>query len=398
MWVSYISAPYKGIAMTDILMIYSGIRCGMDIYTENLITEMRKKGQLSIYSLQLKPGFFRFYVLKDIIRKKPDIVHIQHELMTFDRFLESTAILICLYAVLTRRKTVTTIHTVKSLTNFENEVASQYRKNRFLVFLTKHFLKYSFRIITFLSDRIIVTTKNAREMLEKEYGIKNVVYIPHGFFNPAKVNEMKLWKFRESLGITPKDKVILLFGFAYEFKGYHHVIKSLPIVLKNHPKTKLVITGGLSQTDPKQCENYINKLKKMTESLNIEHNVIFTGYVPDDWVPNLIMTSNVVIFAYNRRQSASGTISTVLPYKKPIIVSNIDVFDFLENDVDCIKVNVKDAKELADSICLLFDKPEISDRLSKNVERKVKDMSIEKSAEEHIHLYMCLTHNNFTTS
>ena len=376
--------------MINILMISSDIRCGIDIYTENLIVEMRKKEQLNINSVQLKPGFFRFYVLKDIIIKKPDIVHIQHEIMTFDRFLGLTAILICLYAFLTRRKTVTTIHTVKSLTNFENEIAGQYKTNRFLIFLAKNFIKYSFKFISFFSDQIIVLTKNARYVLEKEYIIGNSVYIPHGFFNPAKINEKGLCKFRECLGITPNDKVILLFGFAYEFKGYHHVIKSLPAVLKKHHEIKLVITGGTSQTDPVQCENYMSKLKKMTKSLNIEHNVIFTSYIPDDRVPELITASDVVIFPYDSTQSASGTVSTVLPYKKPVIVSNISAFDFLENKVDCIKVNVKEEKELANSICLLLDRPDLSGRLSKNIERKVKYLSIEKSAEEHIRIYKCL--------
>jgi len=383
--------------MLNILMAIPGIRCGIDIYTENLIVEMHKKEQLSINSVQLKPGFFRFYVLKDAIIKKPDIVHLQHEIMTFDRFLGLTAILICLYAFLTRRKTITTFHTVKSVTNFENEIAGQYKTNRFLIFIAKYFIKYSFKFISFFSDQIIVLTKNAREVLEKEYKIMNAVCIPHGFFTPTKVNEKELYEFRESLGIRTKDKVILLFGFAYEFKGYHHVIKSLPAVLKNHHKIKLVITGGISQTDPKQCENYISKLKKMVESLNMEHNVIFTRYIPDDRVPDLITASDVVIFPYDSTQSASGTVSTVLPYKKPVIVSNIPAFDFLENGVDCIKVNVKEEKELAGSICLLFDTPEISNRLSKNIERKVKGMSIEKAVDKHILIYKRLAHSKFTT-
>jgi len=377
--------------MLNILMISPGIRCGIDIYTENLIHGI-KKNQININNVQLKPGFFRFYLLKDMIRKKPDIMHIQHELMIFDSFLGLTAIFIYLYTFLTRRKTLTTFHTVKSVTNFENEISGQYKTNRFLIFLAKHFIKFLFKLISFFSDQIIVLTKNARDVLEKEYKIENAVYIPHGFFNPTKVNEKELYKFRECLGIRPEDKMILLFGFAYEFKGYHHVIKSLPTVLKNHPETKLVITGSISQTDPVQCENYISKLKRMAKSLNIEHNVIFTSYIPDDRVPNLITTSDAVIFPYDSTQSASGAVSTVLPYKKPIIVSNTPVFDFLENGVDCIKVNVKEEKELADSISLLFDNPEVSDRLSKNIEIKVKDMSIENAVEEHMRIYKRLTH------
>ena len=135
----------------------------------------------------------------------------------------------------------------------------------------------------------------------------------------------------------------------------------------------------------------------MVESLNMEHNVIFTSYIPDDRVPDLITASDVVIFPYDSTWSASGAVSTVLPYKKPIIVSNIPAFNFLRNGVDCIKVNVKEEKELANSICLLFDTPEISNRLSKNIERKVKDMSIEKAVDKHILIYKRLAHSKFTT-
>jgi glycosyltransferase involved in cell wall biosynthesis len=366
-------------------MITSGLECGITRYTKELISEISKK-HIKVDCVPLNPGIFRFNILRDIIRLKPDIVHIQHEIVMFDKFFGVTSFFIYLYAFLTRRKTVTTFHTVKSLENFENEIADKYRSPIRIPF-AKLFIKFSFKMVSLFSAQIIVLTETAKNVLKNEYKIKNVVYIPHGFFDPCEVDNEALSKFREVLGLKSNDEMLLLFGYPFENKGYEYVIKSLPLVLKRHPEAKLVITGGIAHADPEQCITYISELKEMARRLMVELSIIFTDYIPDEDVPYLIMSADVGIFPFKSRQSASGALSTVYPYKKPIIVSDIPVFDFLEDKNDCIKVNVKNEEELAGAINLIFDNPEMSSKLRKNIDRRINVLSIERAAREHMNIY-----------
>lgn len=375
--------------MLNILVITSGLeRCGIASYTENLIREMNKIDKIKIDCLRLKPDMSRFCVLKEIIRKKPDIVHVQHELMIFDRFCGLTALPIYLFTFLTKKKTVTTFHTVKSLTNFENEVAEGYSKNPILMLFAKNIIKFLFKMTNLLSNKIIVLTESAKNTLETDYKINNVVYIPHGFYDPIRVkgNEKELCKFKEEFGVKAKEKIILLFGFAFEFKGYHRVINSLPKLLK-HTKVKLVITGGTADTDPLQCKNYLYKLREMVKELNLEQDVIFTDYMPDDTVPYLLTISDVAIFPYNVHHSASGSLSTVYPYKVPIIVSDIPAFDFLENGKDCIKVDANNEDELVEAINLILNNNCISTKLREYMTEKIFFYSIESVAKAHLSIY-----------
>ncbi len=371
--------------MLKILMITSGLECGITRYTKELTSEIIKM-HIKVDCVPLNPGIFRFNILRDIIRLKPDIVHIQHEIVMFDKFFGVTSFFIYLYAFLTMRKAVTTYHTVKSLENFENEIADKYRSPIRIPF-AKLFIKCSFKMISLFSAQIIVLTETAKNVLKNEYKIKNVVYVPHGFFYPYGVDNDVLSTFREVLGLKFSDKMLLLFGYPFENKGYEYVIKSLPLVLKKHPEAKLVITGGIAHADPDQCLSYISKLKALAKRLMVDHSIIYTGYIHEEEVPYLISSADVAIFPFKPRQSASGAFSTVYPYKIPIIVSDIPVFDLLENRIDCIKLNVENGEELADTINLILDNPEMSNKLRENVDRRINVLSIERAAREHINIY-----------
>ena len=371
--------------MLKILMITSGLECGITRYTKELTSEIIKT-HIKVDCVPLNPGIFRFNILRDIIRLKPDIVHIQHEIVMFDKFFGVTSFFIYMYAFLTMRKAVTTFHTVKSLENFENEIADKYC-SPILIPFAKLFIKFSFKMISLFSAQIIVLTETAKNVLKNEYKIKNVVYIPHGFFNIDGIDNDVLSKFREALGLKSTDKMLLLFGYPFENKGYEYVINSLPLVLKRHPEAKLVITGGIAHADPDQCLSYTSMLKALAKRLMVDYAIIFTDYIPDEDVPYLISSADVAIFPFKARQSASGAFSTVYPYKIPVIVANIPVFDFLEDKKDCIKVNVENEEELAGAVNQILDKSNLLSKVCEKLDRKMEDLSIERIAKKHVRLY-----------
>jgi glycosyltransferase involved in cell wall biosynthesis len=349
--------------MTKIFMITSGLKCGITDYTKNLISELRKFENSEVQYYELQQGIFRFSLLSDILRSDAKIVHIQHEIVMFDRFFGLTSLFIYFYARLMRKKIITTFHSVKSLSNFENEIASRYRKNRIIISFAKIYLKILFKLTSLSSDRILVLSKSAKDVLENEYNIKNISYIFHGFFNPIESDDNTVSLLRKKLGLDSSDKIILLFGYPFENKGYHRVIESMPYVLKKHPEAKIIITGGIGLADPEQCLDYLNRLKQMSKDLKVNSSVIFTEYIP------------------------SGSVATVYSYRIPMIVSDIDAFDFLENGKDCIKIKLGNEMEIVNAINLLLGDFRLCNKFKKNMEARLETKSIKKAAEEHIQVY-----------
>ncbi|MHA2324384.1 MAG: glycosyltransferase, partial [Promethearchaeota archaeon] len=367
--------------------ITSGLKCGITDYTKNLISELRKFENSEVQYYELQQGIFRFSLLSDILRSDAKIVHIQHEIVMFDRFFGLTSLFIYFYARLMRKKIITTFHSVKSLSNFENEIASRYRKNRIIISFAKIYLKILFKLTSLSSDRILVLSKSAKDVLENEYNIKNISYIFHGFFNPIESDDNTVSLLRKKLGLDSSDKIILLFGYPFENKGYHRVIESMPYVLKKHPEAKIIITGGIGLADPEQCLDYLNRLKQMSKDLKVNSSVIFTEYIPDEEVPCLLSISVIAIFPFEDRQTASGSVATVYSYRIPMIVSDIDAFDFLENGKDCIKIKLGNEMEIVNAINLLLGDFRLCNKFKKNMEARLETKSIKKAAEEHIQVY-----------
>jgi glycosyltransferase involved in cell wall biosynthesis len=361
--------------------------CGITDYTKNLMTELKKIENIEINYLELKPGIFRFNLFKNFLNNGYDIIHIQHEIVMFDGYFGLTSLFIYLYIFALRKKAVTTFHTIKSLSNFKNEIASKYSKNPVVIFIAKEYLKVLFKITSIFSSKILVLSRGGECVLKKEYKIKNVRYIPHGFFNPTVIDDKKIFSVRKKLGFDFDDKIILLFGYPFEKKGYHYVLQAFPQILKSNPEAKIVITGAVGLADPGQCLNYLDRLKKISTELNVNSRVVFTGYIANAEVPCLIALSDMAIFPFEERQTASGSIATVYSYKIPIIVSDIKTFDFLENEIDCVKINIRDNESIIRAAIRLLGDPEFCEELKKNMEKKFKNMSIEKSGKELARLY-----------
>jgi glycosyltransferase involved in cell wall biosynthesis len=363
------------------------LKCGVFNYTIKLITELQKVKGIDIECIELKPGIFRFYLLREILKKNPDIVHIQHEIVMFDKLFGLTSFFLYFYPFLLRKKVITTFHTVKSQSNFKNEIASKYHKNPIIISIAKIYLKILFQVTNFFSNEILVLSKSGKDTLEKEYNLMNVTYVPHGIFKPKKADDKKLLEFRKRLGLEPKDKIILLFGYPFENKGYHYVIESLPIILKKHPETKVLISGGIGSADPEQCISYINRLKNLAKKMGVTSRVVFTEFIPDNELPYLILNSDVAVFPFEDRLSASGSVSTVYSYKIPIVVSDVKAFDFLENQLDCIKIKVGSKGEIADAISWLLEDLELRTKLFKTMEERLKRFSIGDAAKKHREIY-----------
>ncbi len=385
----------------NVLIISSGLnKCGINDYTNRLLEQMNKyKDLIDIHQIRItdekrsKPWSFLKEIIKKITNKNLDIIHIQHEFSMYDNFYGIS--IIPLYLILwilskfNKFKIVTTLHTVWDLHNLKSSINPKIA-NSLLFPLVKFYILYHIKLVCSLSDKVIVLGAPSVKILENQYNIEKIKieYIPLGVYNI---------RLQHKLNNNPKEikkkfnlsnsKVITLFGFFYPSKGYHYVIQALPYVIKEIKNIKLVLAGGIPSSDNKSTYEYYTYLKRLVKSLNLEKYVVFTGFLPDEELFELFELTDVFIFPYENRVNASAAINTVLPYKKPIIVSESPLFEELVSYNAVIVANVKDKKDLSDKILLLLKNKELSYELSTNIEKYIEKNSIASAASSHLKLY-----------
>jgi len=89
-----------------------------------------------------------------------------------------------------------------------------------------------------------------------------------------------------SLGIRPSDKVVVYMGTFFYFSGLKQALYRFAARAKELPNTKFLLIGGGEQA---------KALLELTQKLDLEDKVIFTGFVPYAQLPLYLEVADVAI-------------------------------------------------------------------------------------------------------
>ena len=207
-----------------------------------------------------------------------------------------------------------------------------------------------------LSDKVVVMTGNAKEILCNFYSIPadKIEIIPHGVpsfgFSAGKERTKK------KFGLIGK-KVLMTFGMLSRGKALECVIKAIPEVIKKHPDAVYLIVG---KTHPKviaqEGESYRNELKAIVNNLGIRENVKFVDkYLTLHEIVELLTVADVYLApSLDKKQICSGTVSYALGAGKAIIASMNRYNEEVLSGKRGIIVENNSSREFAKNILLLL--------------------------------------------
>jgi glycosyltransferase involved in cell wall biosynthesis len=226
-----------------------------------------------------------------------DVVCLQHEYGIFGGPAGSH--ILKLLAEL-RIPVVTTLHTVLT------EPSENYRK----VMLR----------LAELSDRLVVMSHKARDILQGIYGIEGakIAYIPHGIPDMPFVDPSY---YKDQFGVLGK-KVLLTFGLLSENKGIEYALEALPKVVERFPEAVYIVLGAthphVLQTEG---ESYRLQLQQLVRNLNLEQQVIFQNrFVTLEELCEYLAAADVYITPYiGEAQITSGTLAYAMGTGKPVV-------------------------------------------------------------------------------
>jgi len=174
--------------------------------------------------------------------------------------------------------------------------------------------------IAHLSDRLIVMSELAAEMLREVYAVPSgkIDVIPHGvpdmpFMDPNY--------FKDRFGTEGKS-VLLTFGLLSPNKGIENVIRALPAILARHPNVVYIVSGV---THPhirrREGERYREGLQALAEQLGVSSYLILNNrFVSTEELVEQVGATDIYITPYlQEAQVVSGTLAIALGAGKAII-------------------------------------------------------------------------------
>ncbi len=133
-------------------------------------------------------------------------------------------------------------------------------------------------------DRIIaVSAASKKDIMEYDLDEKKIAVIHNGvdteFYKPSNASFQD--KYKDGF-----DHLLIFVGRIIQQKGLTYLIDAMPGVLKEHPKTRLLIVGK---------GKIKNKLKEKVRKMGLSKYVLFPGFIPESQMPELYSSADVFV-------------------------------------------------------------------------------------------------------
>ena len=203
-------------------------------------------------------------------------------------------------------------------------------------------------------DGFILHSRGQENQLNQLLNLKTtnkpVLVSPHPLYQVFNKDRYTASNAREELGILPKRKVILFFGFIREYKGLSYLLKALPVIKAVDPGILLLIVGEV-WNGKSHYERYV----RIIWELGLEENTRFINrYVPNEEVEVYFKASDMVILPY-LDGGGSGILQIAYGMNRPVVATRINAFqDVVEEGKTGALVSPADENQLAGAIIEMY--------------------------------------------
>lgn len=314
------------------LMIYPDISSekGIAKYSIDLIDNIRKqKVQMDEVTFIQGNPWTLFRQLPKVLGY--DIIHVQHEYNLLGWYGSPYFLFFGILGLLKKKGLIITMHTVLS----QNE---KFSSGKAKTFLRKILYKLQNRWMNYTSSKIIVHADSFKEILKKEYSIKDekIAVLPHALREDIKTVSKE--QARRDLNIKEKN-VYLLIGTMIPDHGHDVIIRQAekigPLIL--------VATNPSAVND--RNENKIKDFLKLNQEIvrknKLEKYVRFDlGEIPYEKWWKYYAAADIALLPY-RGGIGSGIFADTMSMKKPAIASG-KYFKNFSKKYGCVKVVEED--------------------------------------------------------
>ena len=279
-------------------------------------------------------------LLRALHRLKPDVVWFNLLFSTFGRnpVIAFSGLMTPALVRLSGLYTYVTLHHLMDTADLEDAGIRFARLYRAVGVLATRML--------LLSNSVSVLMPGYREILFNKYGRHNVHVRSHGVL--AGRPEYPDFSRRGNPGHR-----ILAFGKWGTYKRLELMLEAFGVIEKVFPNARLVIAGG----NHPNAAGYVESIKKKCAGLP---QLEFTGYVPEEGLPELFQSSSVTVMPYSSSTGSSGVAHLACAYGVPIVCADLTDFRQMAEGEDLAVEFYQpgNARDLADCLIRLLQNPE----------------------------------------
>lgn len=171
-----------------------------------------------------------------------------------------------------------------------------------------------FTRILLMANSMSVLLPAYRRTLMNKYKGDNVHFRAHGILS-ARPEYPDF-----SLRGAPEHRIVA-FGKWGTYKRLELLIDAFAQVAERMPNTKLIVAGGNHPMTPGYVESVAERFQGSTR-------VQFTGYLPEEGIPELFKSASMMVMPYSSATGSSGVAHLACEYGVPIVCA--DIHDFRE--------------------------------------------------------------------
>ncbi len=264
-------------------------------------------------------------------------------------------------------------------------------------YITKgYFNKSSKKLVEYLTKfycdktitELIVPTVKAYNLFKKKYNVeRNVHIVPTGIevdrFFKKNVPVKEVNALRKEYHLNRKDFVLIFVGRVAEEKNIPFLIHVVDHLKKEIPTIKLFIIG-----DGPDKEKY----QKLTQDMDCEEQVIFTGKVPWDKIPAYYQLGNLFITA-SKTETQGLTVIEGMAASLPVVCMDDVAFHTMVFE-DLNGKFFKDEESCEKVILELYNNKELRENLAKQAVIQAEHCSTEQYADNILIVYKRAIENN----
>jgi glycosyltransferase involved in cell wall biosynthesis len=189
------------------------------------------------------------------------------------------------------------------------------------------------------------------------------------YYCPLSINSLFLdynWSLDD---MTPHT--ICCNASGYPLKGLHILIKAVGLLKEKYPDVKLLVPGknmfmqtgfsGLIHND-----GYMKYITKLIKELNVEDNISFIGFLPQNELAKIISKSNCFVVP-SALENHSSSLKEAMMTGTPVLSSIVGgVPEYVTSFENGILYRFEEYELLAEYISMIFDNKDLAQKLSEN--------------------------------
>jgi len=230
-------------------------------------------------------------------------------------------------------------------------------------------------------DYIITVSHYLKKELINNYGIdKDAIKVIYNGIDAQRFNpNVRGDAIRQRYGLKD-NPVILYIGRLVPYKGLQFLLRAIPTVLQEFPDVKFLVGGSMR-------DDMLN-FSGIAKDLGIKNSVIFTGFVPDELIPELYACCD--IFCYPSLWEGFGlTPGEAQASGKPVVAFNTCAIpEVVDNGNTGLLVEPRNHGQIAEAIVSLLGDEKLLRRMgSEGRKRVLRLFSWDKAVEETVKVY-----------